>query len=112
MSNPLNNRPSFRQQQPILNMKNNIPNVLPTAVPPTSYNNGISQENIQQAKDMVSMLKQAHNPDELMYMVASKNPQLKTVMDVCRGQNPEQLFRQMCMQRGINPDEIIKAVTT
>lgn len=110
MGNPLSNKPTFNQTAP----QTNIYSVRskPVASPnPQPQIPNVNPANIQQAKDIMEMLKQAKNPDEFIYMYASQNPQLKTIMDVCRGQSPEQVFRDACAQRGINPDDIIKAIT-
>ena len=48
--------------------------------------------------------------EQVLARLAQNNPQVKSVMDLCQGKNPEQVFRNVCTQRGINPDEIIQAL--
>ena len=84
MSNPLNN---------------NIGNM--------QFNNATPNPNIAQFKNMISMLKTASNPTAMLQMLSQNNPQLAQVMQLCQGKNPEQVFRSMCAQKGINPDDII-----
>ena len=36
------------------------------------------------------------------------NPILNQVLQICNGQNPEQVFRNMCRQRGIDPEAILR----
>lgn len=36
------------------------------------------------------------------------NPQLAQVMQMCQGQNPEQVFYAMCKQRGIDPQAFLR----
>lgn len=35
------------------------------------------------------------------------SPQMKNVMDMCKGKDPKQVFYDMCGQRGINPDDVL-----
>lgn len=65
---------------------------------------------IQQLKQMMNMLNGAQNPQAVLQQVAQQNPQLAQVMQMCNGKNPQQVFYQMCQQRGINPDEILNAL--
>ena len=65
---------------------------------------------VQQSKRMTQMVNGVRNPEQVLARLAQNNPQVKSVMDLCQGKNPEQVFRNMCTQRGINPDEIIQAL--
>lgn len=48
------------------------------------------------------------NPMQVIGQMAMRNPQMQPIMQALRGgQNPQQLFRSLCQQRGINPDEFI-----
>ena len=58
-------------------------------------------QNIKQVKGMMNMFQ--GNPMAL----AQQNPMLNQVMQMCKGQNPEQLFYSMCRQRGVDPNMII-----
>ena len=57
-------------------------------------------KNIQQVKGLMQM---ANNPMAL----AQQNPMFAQVMNMCKGQNPEQMFYAMCQQQGINPESIL-----
>ena len=59
------------------------------------------KQNIQQIKGLMQMAN--GNPMAL----AQQNPALAQVMQMCKGQNPEQMFYAMCKQQGINPNDII-----
>lgn len=76
--NPLNNRPQF----PVNN-------------------------NLAPLKNMMSMLQAAQNPQAALNMLAEKNPQISEVMRLVQGRNPQEVFYEMCKQRGINPDDIL-----
>ena len=65
---------------------------------------------VDQIKRMAQMVNSARNPQQVLAHLAQNNPQVKSVMDLCQGRNPEQVFRYMCAQRGINPDEVIQAL--
>lgn len=65
---------------------------------------------INQIKRMAQMVNSVRNPQQVLAHLAQNNPQVKSVMDLCQGRNPEQVFRSMCAQRGINPEEVIQAL--
>lgn len=64
-------------------------------------NQGISQ-NIQQVKQMMKMFN--GNPTEII----KQNPMLNQIMQTYRGQNPQQIFMNLCKQRGVDPNAILK----
>ena len=59
-------------------------------------------QSIQQVKGLMQMAQ--GSPMALM----QQNPMFAQVMQMCKGQNPEQLFYAMCQQKGINPNDILK----
>lgn len=65
---------------------------------------------VNQIKRMAQMVNSVRNPQQVLAHLAQNNPQVKSVMDLCQGRNPEQVFRNMCVQKGINPEEIIQAL--
>lgn len=58
-------------------------------------------QNIQQVKHMMRMV----NGDPTV--LAQQNPMLSQVMQMCRGQNPQQMFMDLCKNRGIDPNAIL-----
>lgn len=60
------------------------------------------QQNIQQVKGMMQMMR--GNPAAFM----QQNPMLAQVLQMCQGQDPQRLFYQMCQQKGINPEMILR----
>ena len=58
-------------------------------------------KNIQQVKGLMQMAN--GNPMAL----AQQNPMIGQVMNMCKGQNPEQMFYAMCQKQGIDPNAII-----
>ena len=77
---------------------------------PTNINSAMLNNmnpGIQQLKGMMNMLKTSSNPQMLIQQMIQSNPQLAQVANLVNGRNPEAVFRDMCNQRGINPDEFI-----
>ena len=48
-----------------------------------------------------------NNIRQIKNMMGMNNPMLNQVLQICNGQNPEQVFRNMCKQRGVDPDAIL-----
>lgn len=67
---------------------------------------------ISQAKSMINMLKNAGNPQALMKNMISQNPQMKQAMDYvnANGGNAKEAFYKLAQERGMNPEEIMKAL--
>ena len=63
--------------------------------------------NIAPIKNMMQMLNGAQNPQAVLQMLAQKNPQMAQVMQLVGGRNPQEVFYEMCKQRGVNPDDIL-----
>ena len=63
--------------------------------------------NLAPIKNMMSMLQAAQNPQAALNMLAQKNPQFAQVMSLVQGRNPQEVFYEMCKQRGVNPDDIL-----
>ena len=60
-------------------------------------------------KQMMSMVKGASNPQEMLNMMAMNNPALKQAMDIVDqyGGDSMKAFRATAEQMGINPEEIM-----
>lgn len=67
-------------------------------------NNGLSpqiRQQIQQVKQMRNMF------GGNFKTMAQQNPMVNQVMQMCNGKNPEQVFMNMCQQRGLDPQAIL-----
>ena len=63
-------------------------------------------------RNAYQMLTNAQNPMQVFQQIAGNNPQLQPILNALRGgMNPQQLFMNMCQQRGINPQEFLKNIT-
>ena len=71
-------------------------------------NNPMNANRIGQMKSIYQAFKNAKNPMALFQEMAMRNPQLQPVMNMLRqGMNPNQIFNQVCQQKGINPQDLI-----
>lgn len=68
---------------------------------------GVTQQAIQQVKRMMTMFRAASNPQQMLMQAAQQNPAIGTVMQMCNGKNPKDVFYEQCQKMGVNPDEII-----
>lgn len=74
--------------------------------------NPYNTNNMAGIRNMYQMLTQSKNPMQTFQQLAYKNPQLQPIMKMLnRGANPQQIFTDMCRQRGINPQEFLKNIT-
>lgn len=69
--------------------------------------NGVNHQAIQQVKRMMSMFRAASNPQQMLMQAAKQNPTIGTVMQMCSGKNPKDVFYEQCQKIGVNPDDII-----
>lgn len=68
---------------------------------------GANQQAIQQVKRMMNMFRAASNPQQMLMQAAQQNPAIGTVMQMCNGKNPKDVFYEQCKKMGVNPDDII-----
>ena len=66
------------------------------------------QQGIQQVKSMMQLAN--GKGDGFLQMMGQQNPMLNQVLQMCKGQNPKDVFMSMCKQQGIDPDAVIKAL--
>lgn len=63
--------------------------------------------NIAKIKQAMKMVQFAQNPQMAMQQAIQQNPELATVLQLCNGRNPEQVFYEMCKQKGVDPNTIL-----
>lgn len=57
------------------------------------------------------MLMSSPNPMALLQNMAQQNPSLQPVVQILKqGGNPQQVFINLCQQRGIDPNQFIKQI--
>ena len=70
--------------------------------------NPMNSNSIGEMKSMYQAFRNTNNPIGLFQQLAGRNPRLKPILDQLKnGANPQQLFNQVCQQRGINPQELM-----
>ena len=67
----------------------------------------IDPQIIASAKRMVGLLNAAKDPAAALNKVAGQNPTLATVLKLCNGRDPKEVFYELCDKNGINPDDIL-----
>lgn len=74
-------------------------------------NNPYNSNGMANIRNAYQMLTSSRNPMQVFQQLAGQNPQLQPILGMLRGgANPQQLFMNMCQQRGINPYEFIKNI--
>lgn len=73
------------------------------------YNQPVDN-NYQQMKNIFDMLRNSNNPQLLINNMIQSNPAFASIMPMLNGNNVnyEKVFRNLCSQRGLNADLIIK----
>lgn len=71
-------------------------------------NNPMNNNRIGQMKSIYDAFRNSNNPMALFQQLAMRNPQMQPILNMLKqGVNPNQLFEQVCRQRGINPQELM-----
>lgn len=68
---------------------------------------GVNQQALQQVKRIMNMFRSSSNPQQMLMQAAQQNPAIGTVMQMCNGKNPKDVFYEQCQKMGVNPDDII-----
>lgn len=65
--------------------------------------------NLQQVKNMMSLVQGASNPTMMMQTMISQNPKLKEVMEYVNqnGGDAKSAFYAMAKQKGVDPEQIL-----
>lgn len=86
-----------------------MPNPFNIINPANPFN--VNNPRLQQMRSMYQAFQDSKNPMALMQQLASRNPQLQPIVQMMQqGANPNQVFNNICRQRGINPQDFIKAI--
>ena len=65
--------------------------------------------NLNQVKQMMNMIRSAGNPQMMVQNMLSQNPQVSNLINQYGG-DPQRAFYALCEQKGVNPQEFIKAL--
>lgn len=79
-------------------------------MPNNPFYNQPVDSNYQQMKSIFDMLRNSNNPQLLINNMMQSNPAFANIMPILNGNNVnyEKVFRNLCSQRGLNADLIIK----
>ena len=71
-----------------------------------------SPNNLASIKQMMQTLKGVSNPQQMMSNLMQNNPQVKNAVSLIQNSNmsPKDLFYKLAQEKGVNPDEILKAL--
>ena len=58
-------------------------------------------------RNMMAMLNGSHNPQQTIMQMASQNPQMNQIIQMCNGKNPKDVFFSECQRRGIDPNQFL-----
>lgn len=65
-----------------------------------------------QLSNIYKMLIGANNPIITFKQLASQNPQMEPIVNMLNGgMSPQQIFNNLCQQRGVDPQQFIKSIT-
>lgn len=68
----------------------------------------INPQMLKGIKSYMQTVKMAQNPSEVLSAISQQSPQLRNVMELCKGRNPRDVFMEQCQNMGYDPDEIVK----
>ncbi len=68
----------------------------------------INPQMLKGIKSYMQTVKMAQNPSEALTAISQQSPQLKNVMELCKGRNPKDVFMEQCQNMGYDPDEIVR----
>ena len=72
----------------------------------------LNQARMSPIKNLMQMVRSSGNPQMMMNQLMSQNPQFRQVMDYINqnGGDPKAAFYKLAQERGVDPDEILKAM--
>lgn len=68
----------------------------------------INPQMLKGIKSYMQTVKMAQNPSEALSAISQQSPQLRNVMELCKGRNPRDVFMEQCQNMGYDPDEIVR----
>jgi hypothetical protein len=68
---------------------------------------GINPQAVQQVRKMMTMMRAMSNPQQAIAQMAGQNPQINTIMQMCQGKDPKDVFYAECEKRGVDPESIL-----
>lgn len=80
---------------------------------PNPFYQKITDTSVNNIRNMYQLFTQSRNPMELFTNMSVNNPQMKPLINLLnQGISPENLFKNLCQQKGINPNDFLKKITS
>lgn len=80
---------------------------------PNPFYQKITDTSVNNIRNMYQLFTQSKNPMELFTNMSVNNPQMKPLINLLnQGISPENLFKNLCQQKGINPNDFLKKITS
>lgn len=81
---------------------------------PTQQSQTVLPENLQNLKKIAQIFREARDPNGLIMQAAMKNPAMKYVYDMGQKYHGDYnlAFREVCKERGIDPDSVMRDLRT
>ena len=68
--------------------------------------------NAEMFRNMYRAIQQSNNPSQMFIDILGRNPQMQPVLNAMQsGVKPQDIYIEMCKQRGINPQDFLKSIT-
>lgn len=71
---------------------------------------GINPQAAQQIRQMASALRAVSNPQAALAQMAQQNPQIASIMQMCKGKSPQVVFEEQCRQHGLDPNDAMQQI--
>ena len=77
----------------------------------TSMNNTMNSKNINYFRNLYKSISQSENPYQALMNLAGNNPQMQPILNAMKnGNSLENVFVNMCKQRGIDPQAFMNQI--
>lgn len=74
--------------------------------------NNIPNQQMNDLRSMYQLFKSKGNPMVLFNQIAQRNPKMNPILGMLnQGQNPQQIFYNLCKQQGVDPQSILNQIT-
>lgn len=73
--------------------------------------NPFNTQNNVNLNNIYKMLMCSNNPMAMFQQLAMQNSSLQPIVEMLRNNNPQDVFNQLCRQRGVDPQQFIKSIT-
>lgn len=70
-------------------------------------NSFIDQSKINDFKQAASMFNSFGDKNKLIEAICNKDPRMRTILQMCNGRDPKQVFINECINRGLDPNQLI-----